>query len=61
MTVDLIKSGNSFVRLLAVDEADINKLLNENLKPMWDGEDAPAIASKRAADAVNEFLKSNPQ
>jgi ABC-type glycerol-3-phosphate transport system substrate-binding protein len=61
MTVDLIKKGNSFVRLLSVDEADINKLINDNLAPMWNGEDAPPVAARRAADAVDEFLKATPQ
>lgn len=61
MTVDLIKTGNSFVRLLSVDEAEINTRLNTNLTPMWNAEDAPPVAAKRAADAVNDFLKSNPQ
>jgi hypothetical protein len=28
---------------------------------MWNGADAPPVAAKRAADAVNEFFKSNPQ
>jgi ABC-type glycerol-3-phosphate transport system substrate-binding protein len=61
MTVDLIKKGNSFVRLLSVDEEQINKLLNNNLNPMWNGDDAPPIAAKKAADQVNDFLKSTPQ
>src|SRR6266540_2140250 len=42
MTVDLIKKGNSFVRLLY-------------------GDDAPPTAAKKTADAVNDFLKANPQ
>ncbi|HEX2035508.1 MAG TPA: sugar ABC transporter substrate-binding protein [Chloroflexota bacterium] len=61
MTVDLMKKGNSFVRLLSVDEAEINTLINNNLTPMWNGEDAPPIAARKAADAVNEFLNTNPQ
>jgi len=61
MTVDLMKKGNSFVRLLSVDEEQINRLLNENLTPMWNGETAPPVAAKKGADAVNDFLKSSPQ
>jgi len=61
MTVDLIKKGNSFVRLLSVDEAEINRLINGNLGPMWSGEDAPPVAAQKAAGAVNDFLKSTPQ
>jgi multiple sugar transport system substrate-binding protein len=61
MTVDLMKKGNSFVRLLSVDEEQINRLINAELNPMWAGEVAPPIAAKKAADAVNDFLKSNPQ
>jgi multiple sugar transport system substrate-binding protein len=61
MTVDLIKKGNSFVRLLSVDEEQINRLINDNLNPMWSGDDAPPVAAKKAADAVNDFLKANPQ
>jgi ABC-type glycerol-3-phosphate transport system substrate-binding protein len=61
MTVDLMKKGHSFVRLLSADEVEINRLLNAELAPMWAGEAAPATAAKRAADAVNDFLKANPQ
>jgi ABC-type glycerol-3-phosphate transport system substrate-binding protein len=61
MTVDLIKKGHSFVRLLSVDQDQINKLINDHLNPMWNGDDAPPVAARRAADAVNDFLKSNPQ
>lgn len=61
MTVDLMKKGNTFVRLLSVDEGDIQKLVNDNLNPMWNGEVAPPVATKSAADTVNEFLKANPQ
>jgi multiple sugar transport system substrate-binding protein len=61
MTVDLMKKGNSFVRLLSVDEEAIQKLLNDNLAPMWNGDDAAPTAAKRAADQVNDFLKGNPQ
>ncbi|MGH2350512.1 MAG: extracellular solute-binding protein [Chloroflexota bacterium] len=61
MTVDLIQKGNSFVRLLSVDEVEINKLINSNLSPMWNGEDAPPVAAMRAAAAVNEFVKATPQ
>jgi multiple sugar transport system substrate-binding protein len=61
MTVDLMKNGNSFVRLLSVDEADINKLINTHLGPMWSGDDSPPPAAKKTADAVNDFLKTNQQ
>jgi ABC-type glycerol-3-phosphate transport system substrate-binding protein len=61
MTVDLMKKGNSFVRLLSVDEADINRLITDNLAPMWNGETAPPVAARNAANAVNDFLKSTPQ
>ena len=61
MTVDLMKKGNSFVRLLSVDEGEIQRLVNTNLAPMWNGEDSPTAAAKKAADAVNDFLKANPQ
>jgi len=61
MTVDLIKKGNSFVRLLSVDEEQINKLINADLNPMWNGDTATPTAAKTAADSVNDFLKSNPQ
>lgn len=61
MTVDLIKKGNSFVRLLSVDEAEINKMLNTALSPMWKGEEAPTAAAQKATSTVNEFLKSNAQ
>jgi hypothetical protein len=56
-----MKRGNSFVRLLSVDEEQINKLINDNLSQMWNGTESPPSASKKAADAVNDFLKSNPQ
>ncbi|MDQ3701561.1 MAG: hypothetical protein M3442_11670 [Chloroflexota bacterium] len=61
MTVDLMKKGNTFVRLLAVDEADINRLINDSLNPMWNGETAPPVAAKNATAAVNDFLKGAPQ
>ncbi|HEU5315576.1 MAG TPA: sugar ABC transporter substrate-binding protein [Chloroflexota bacterium] len=61
MTVDLMKKGSSFVRLLSADEVEINRLLNTNLTPMWNGEDSPPSAAKKAADAVNDFLRANPQ
>ncbi|HET7769974.1 MAG TPA: hypothetical protein VFN74_14450, partial [Chloroflexota bacterium] len=61
MTVDLMKKGNSFVRLLSVDEEQINRLINAELNPMWAGEVAPPTAAKKAADVVNDFLKANPQ
>ena len=61
MTVDLMKRGNSFVRLLSVDEEQINKLINDNLSPMWAGNESPPSAAKKASDAVNDFLKATPQ
>ncbi|HEU5315040.1 MAG TPA: hypothetical protein VFX49_02960, partial [Chloroflexota bacterium] len=61
MTVDLMKRGNSFVRLLSVDEEQINKLINDNLSPMWSGAESPPSAAKKASDTVNDFLKANPQ
>ncbi|HET7770492.1 MAG TPA: sugar ABC transporter substrate-binding protein [Chloroflexota bacterium] len=61
MTVDLMKKGNSFVRLLSADEVEINRLINTNLTPMWNGEDSPPTAAKKAADAVNDYLRANPQ
>jgi multiple sugar transport system substrate-binding protein len=61
MTVDLMKKGNSFVRLLSVNEEDINRLINAELTPMWTGEVSPPTAAKKATDAVNDFLKANPQ
>ena len=61
MTVDLMKKGTSFVRLLSADEEEINRLLTAELTPMWAGDVAPATAAKKAADAVNDFLKANPQ
>jgi multiple sugar transport system substrate-binding protein len=61
MTVDLMKKGNTFVRLLSVDYTEITKLINDNLSPMWNGQAAPPTAAKSAADAVNEFVKTNPQ
>jgi hypothetical protein len=61
MTVDLMKKGNSFVRLLSTDEEEINRLLTAELAPMWAGEAAPPTAAKKAAAAVNDFLKANPQ
>ena len=62
MTVDLMKKGNNaFVRLLAVDQDQINKLVNDNINPTFNGDTAPPTAAKDAAGAVNDFLKSNPQ
>jgi multiple sugar transport system substrate-binding protein len=62
MTVDLMKKGNNaFVRLLAVDQDQINKLVNDNVNPTFNGDTAPPTAAKAAAGAVNDFLKSNPQ
>ena len=61
MTVDLMKKGNSFVRLLSVDEEQINRLITAEINPMWAAEVAPPTAAKKAADVVNDFLKANPQ
>ncbi len=46
---------------LSVNEEDINRLISAELNPMWAGDVSPPTAAKKAADSVNDFLKSNPQ
>ena len=61
MTVDLMKSGNGFVRLLSTDEERINTLVNQNLAPIWSGTTTPTLAAARTTTTVNDFLLANPQ
>ena len=61
--VDLINNTKvTFLRLLSVDEAKIHgEVINPELNKMWRNEISAQVAARNVAQAMNEFLKANPQ
>lgn len=61
MTVELIRKGNSVVRLTSVNQMEINAIINEEINKLWRGESSAPVAAREAASRVNRFVKDNPQ
>jgi len=51
----------SFQRIMAPNQAEIVKLQNDALAPVWRGEASAREGCLEAARAVNEYLRLNPQ
>jgi ABC-type glycerol-3-phosphate transport system substrate-binding protein len=57
--------GNSkitFLRLLSVDEAQIHReVVNPEMARLWSNEQSAQTTGRNIAQAMNDFLRSNPQ
>jgi len=56
----LPNQGNQ-MRLSSINQLDINRLISNGLRPIWQNQKAPAIALQELTAEVNAFLRDNPQ
>lgn len=61
MTIEMMRRGHGVVRLLAVNQAEINAIINEELGKLWGGDNAAPVAARQIATRVNRYLADNPQ
>jgi hypothetical protein len=49
------------VRLISVDQSDINAILSEELGKLYNGTNSAPVAAREIASRVNKYLQDHPQ
>jgi multiple sugar transport system substrate-binding protein len=62
ITIELVrKPKGGVVRLLSIDQSDINKIMDEELGKLYNGTNSAPVAAREIAARVNKYLQEHPQ